>query len=268
MLNKDTATGHWRRSAFTLIELMVVMLIIGLLASILVPSLGNVRKVVKTASSKTLIFNLEQAVNMFKSEAGLGNQYPPSYYHVSSVQDDPYHKTGSYSAWGAQTLVWAVVGARLTGTKPFDPPLGDHYDDTDIPSHGPFIDPSKLKIVKPNDPKNAMFDKLGPVNNDAPVILDAFNMPVLYYRPDHGTTSTAIHDMLPRTDNTGFTVNPAVSAITDDATFDTFFKDERAGDFGASDRPHNYDSFILLGAGADKKYGTVDDTANFTLNAQ
>jgi len=279
MYNSNSVWPPRAPAGFTLIELMVVMLIIGLLASILVPSLGHVRESVKTSASKTLIFTLEQGLSMFRSDETLGNDFPPSRWPASGLMvgnDDPYGSSGSggnYVAWGTQTLVWAVVGAKLTGTHRFPITAGllqaAYAGDGSVGARGPFVDPSKLEILRLDDAKcaaNGKYDTAA-VHVEAPVILDVFGMPILYYKPDKGTTSTAILDKLPRAHNAPFTEDPdasSISNLTTDQLYNDFFKDTRAAAWG--NRPHNYDTFVLLGAGVDKKYGTADDTANFPLN--
>jgi len=262
------------RRAFTLIELMVVLLIIALLASILIPSVTEARKAAKTAQSKVLINTLEQGVHSFKSDEWLGNVYPPSLWPPGvgtspDADSNPYGvaKTG----WGAQTLVWAVVGAKLTGTRKFVPELRDAYNNEDL-ARGPFVDPSKLEIVRPDDEKCALWgDEDGPppvVYTESPVILDSFGMPVLYYLPDRNPGLTEIRDMLCLEHNMPFTGKGSYvdnSRLWHEDYFNEWFKDTRTAAFGAV-RPHNYDTFVLLSGGADKIYGTMDDPANFKLN--
>jgi len=153
--------------AFTMIELMVVIMIIALLVSILLPSVNAVRVHAKVAQCKTLLYTLESGLNMFKTDERLGKQYPPSWHSASNGQDDPYDLGHPYQAWGAQTMVWAVVGADLNGppVPGFDSDKGlrELYsytdDDPPQPNHerrGPFADPSSLEIVKPDDAKCAI----------------------------------------------------------------------------------------------------------------
>lgn len=97
---------------FTLIEIMVVVVILGVLAAIVVPRLLNEPEKARRISAATQIRSLEEALGMFKLENGF---YPSTEQGLQSLVDKPtngripaHYKEGGYirkiplDPWGQQ----------------------------------------------------------------------------------------------------------------------------------------------------------------------
>lgn len=73
-------------SAFTLIELLIVVAIIGILAAIAVPNFMNARLKAKIAAVKSDFRTLIQAADMYRLD---WNRYPPDGGYVSNYNEAP-----------------------------------------------------------------------------------------------------------------------------------------------------------------------------------
>jgi prepilin-type N-terminal cleavage/methylation domain-containing protein len=60
-----------RRSAFTLMELLLVIAIIATLSALLIPVIGMVRKSAKTAKAETQLANIKAALSQYKDANGV-----------------------------------------------------------------------------------------------------------------------------------------------------------------------------------------------------
>lgn len=86
-----------QKRAFTLIELLMVIAIIGILAGILIPTVGAVRTKANIAASKSQLSNYVNAIKMFKSDYG--------YYPFVTGNDDVLeYKLSENSVEFIQTL--------------------------------------------------------------------------------------------------------------------------------------------------------------------
>lgn len=93
-----------KNKAFTLIELLTVIAIIGILAAIIIPTVGSVRVSAKKAKAKTQFSQIIQAYELFKQEYGF---YPD----LDSATARNYKKL----ATEADT---ELLAGALTGKKP------------------------------------------------------------------------------------------------------------------------------------------------------
>jgi len=88
------------RTAFTLVEIMVVIVIIGILAAILVPVLGGVLRRTNEAAVKVEIHSLENAISDFKTRFGC---HPPDsiflYEHSAGWRSDPESRAKIIKIW-------------------------------------------------------------------------------------------------------------------------------------------------------------------------
>jgi prepilin-type N-terminal cleavage/methylation domain-containing protein len=90
---------------FTLIELLMVIAIIGILAGILIPAVGAVRKQANIAASKAQISNYITAIQMFKGEYGY---YP----FVTDAADKVVDLSSS-----SQLFIQTLSGRNTDGTQ-------------------------------------------------------------------------------------------------------------------------------------------------------
>jgi len=97
-------------SAFTLIELLMVIAIIGILAGILIPTVGAVKKQANIAASKSQLSNYVNAISMFKSEY----KFYPDF--GASAAGDSY--TVSLNSPATSTAFIKTLSARTTTGAP------------------------------------------------------------------------------------------------------------------------------------------------------
>lgn len=65
------ASGFFmRKGAFTLVELLVVIVVISMLAGLLMPALGGAREAAKKAKAQTMVGSLHSAIKMYYNEYG------------------------------------------------------------------------------------------------------------------------------------------------------------------------------------------------------
>ncbi len=265
----ETEGKHPR--AFTLIEMLVVISILTLLVTILVPSLSAAKMHARVAKTKTLLHALNTGLEMFHQDKNVGGDYPPSTWDTTTAGDPNDTDDGSYIAYGAETILWAMMGADELGTPGFQTPLhagpGGFYEvNATGPLHqrsGPFFTPSQTAV-------DTIEITTSGNEHAAKVLIDPFHFPVLYYKADTSKTRSDPNAIYIRDHNLGFIEGDPLEvdksssdgALSFDDAFQRYVWNPR---IEAVYRPHNSESFLLICAGPDGIYGTRDDITNFPV---
>lgn len=200
-----------RRTAFTIVELMVVVAIIAVLISIAVPSYNRVRTQAKVVASQATISSIGTSLEAFRAEQALGNAYPPSASDEPAGIRDPYDSVAPpVKTTGASLLTLALAGPDNKGTVGFrglsggtwasqigGPGSGGLYDPaTNAPRYGPYAEGKLMEKIVPvlaQDFSGSLYgiEAKGAVRQPVALtdhekeqrfFVDEFNRPILYYR--------------------------------------------------------------------------------------
>lgn len=171
-----------RRGGFTLVEILVVIVIIGILAAIAIPAVNQAVTRGKNAAMKLEVNGLDQAVNQYNDRYG---DFPPDFSSFAIVQSHYrkafpriglndsrllfflLHDSGIFQAARmdrAEALVWALNGFSDNVQRPFTGPGGplvwvgdgsNNYTDASV-TDAERQDPTNFQIS--NDHPNALFE--------------------------------------------------------------------------------------------------------------
>jgi len=231
----------------------------------------------KLVRQKAQLHSIEAALELFDSQF---KGYPPS--EANDVSGSPY--------CGAMKLAEAMMGQDLMGFHPKSAFRADGLDpNTLTPLYiasnastrpGGFLPVENANVYKLVDVYGK--GKTGPFPENALVLCDTCvrklpngkkaGMPILYYRPHRSGTE---HDANNPDDpqniydyrdnlaliNLGVPGDPnAVHPLANPRRFYLNTRDDRVRN---TSRPRRADSYILISAGYDGRYGTADDICNF-----
>jgi prepilin-type N-terminal cleavage/methylation domain-containing protein len=209
------------RKAFTMVELIMVVIIIALLLGILLPAVSAIRAKAKETAEKAQLNTIEIALEAFKLDYG---DYPPSNW----LTFPPPSLFTNYC--GAQKLSEALVGWDLMGFNPNSAWRADGMDSTGTTSNyslatlsnrkGPYLDLAKANVFPLRKLFNfSAYSPANPLAPDTNVICDVFKVrrtsdndstgkpimagaPILYYKANTANktidanyaTNTLIYD--------------------------------------------------------------------------
>lgn len=212
-------------AAFTLVELIVVLLIIGLLMAVIVPATHYAIRLGVAARAQTRVDKLANAAEAYKLEKG----------HYPGWRDTAQLSTGTYAAdkyTGSQMLAAIAFG----------------YPYTDI---GCAANPTSDYCTYEEDETLFTFDEGGSGERQH-TLSDGFwitTMAICYYVSWPGEAGM---DQFKEADNNEYTEDH----IATDADFATFI----TSNYGL---PYNDGTFLLISAGPDREFFSNDDATNW-----
>ena len=244
-----TTPGSHRRSGFTLVELLAVIMIIALLAGLVTPAVMRARNSARNKAIRAEIDMLHMAIMNYKNDYG---SFPPAY--------DSNIKTGSPVAKHVQRLFpRCVATSQLGNAKTLSPGealvswLAGYRSDP----QNPLIDPATPNVPATDRKKLFDFDQTRLVGSTyAPagkkgspyIYIDAASYSLVPY--DVANLATAGAQRIP--------IIPPPTATAQD--FGTVIP------VPTSPTPQpffNPDTFQILCAGQDEEFGNDDDLSNF-----
>ncbi|OQB86966.1 MAG: Type II secretion system protein G precursor [Planctomycetes bacterium ADurb.Bin126] len=244
-----------RNAGFTLVELLTVVIIIGLLAAILLPTVTSAIKTAMAANSRTRVNSLDKGCELYKKEYQL---YPGQRYMTHAtwgLNGSGGNKTGS------QVLAASMYLYNLTNPLPTDNtvvPRGgfDTYKDE-------FLVKDGKQPGSPND-NYKFFLSDGFPRQQAYAILYYPSVPGSENKSDPNTPTVNNYRYEHNQPHTDFLPVNAHGTATNQRTefFTRAITDTRFGT-GNLSKPYRYNEFLLIAPGPDRKYFTADDIRNF-----
>lgn len=228
--------------AFTLIELMVVVMILSLLMTILIPTIGPMLQSIQKAKTRARIISLQGAADSYQAQHGM---YPG--------QED-------LDIWGASEEV--AGDPKYTGTQVLAAHLFDYYDDTPGAT-----DPYANCNLDNPEPKTSyghyepgMLDDFPPVSGTGDdiknCISDTFSTPhpIVYYPSGSGQGPAQF----------AYALNQQLTGKGRASKFTSFITDDSLRTpSGASETPFKNGMFLLISPGPDSAFFTEDDIKNW-----
>ena len=239
------------RHGFTLAELLVVIVILGLLATILTPTINSILQHTYQADTRQRIAGLSQGAHFFKEE---NTAFPG----VKDYLDHSQNGT-DYIYTGSQVLAANLFNFR--------------HDDESSPTHNPYhiLDDGDISHMAPES-KYAKYESglLATVVDQEGddrflTIMDCFPRPrpIVYYMATSGIGTLQFHLQ----QNIVYTKPEGVDQNKHQNAFEDFITDDRfsADYYDTQVRPAvNEEMFLIISPGIDVIYFNQDDAKNWS----
>lgn len=201
------------KRAFSLIELLVVILIIGVLVALVVPTVGKVRDAAKSTENKTLISQIQQACSAFQ----IDNRRAPGYFSPLEMGANENAARGFSGMQNAMLdLAGGVVDKATTASlEPTEIVVGPRADNTKnvvvnlalMGSGKAYFTPPGKFFQRQDGVEGG--DRLGGQPNDTPhellpEVVDRYGQPVLFWsRNDQASGDIESRDDVVRVTSNG-----------------------------------------------------------------
>lgn len=241
------------RTAFSLIELLVTIAVIGIIVAIIVPTLGGARNTAKAAGTKAQLVEIGAASQQYYTD----KQRWPGYFTPRQM-GDPMNAARGFS--GMQNVMLDLAGGLVTATGTNVVEVGPTSSDTvlvdltrigTVEAGGGYYTPAENRFVAQLG-SGVGLQRAESDNQQLPSVVDSFGTPVLAWQRDR----TAIQPIAALTDFARLESGGATPA--------RFYWNSNAGFLGTSELGKRGKNPTFSGAAGGREYSLLGDGVSET----